>query len=322
LNSDITTNNNYPLIHCKNGKENCDFVRKSDLGNGYYLNKEETTNPRYVVCNDGVCETRPLNKINENSSKYKVRYDEDEIEFYFQKYKNSITNNVKISDESSTKYYYIEDHFKPGRHFNYPDSFIGDNKYAIRGILFKIDAYSVVTITEEKQPLGYVTTDENEIIKCQFNKEGKKEYIVVTPSVIENCKDDDGTGKIYKEDDEKFICINSTKVQINAVNEVEYLMPLVDGLFGINNTDNNKYYIRVKMDGKGNVLTALKKSETVMYRYANRLEKYKIYAKTDAVDETSSHTYEYKLVLWQPSLGFVKEIEYYRDGDNSDLPQE
>jgi len=319
VNSEITTNDIYPLIYCKD-KGNCDYVEKSDIYNGYYLNKEETDleeEKRYVVCIDGACVTKPLNQINNNDGKYKVKVENDQ--FYF------VYNLKKELLES--KYLYIKDNFEPESHFHYPNS-IANILMPERGILFKTDAFSVVAITEDKQPIGYIKTGESEIIKCQFNKEGKKECNAVTPvepTIPEGCEDncgcqnDDGTGKIYEIDGTQFICIDSTKVPLGS-NEM-YFMPIVDGLFGINNPDNNRYYIRVKIDEMGNVLTELGK-EVVMYRYTGKQDgKYKIYEKDDALGNTSSETYEYKLVSWRPGQGFIKEIEYYVDGNNFDTQQ-
>jgi len=122
-------------------------------------------------------------------------------------------------ENSSTEYYYIKGKFEPGNHFIYPDSFMNNNnnKLPDRGILFKTDAFSIVAITEEKQRIGYVTsvtTEKNEIIKTQFNEDGRKEYIVVTliPCEDNDCRNDDGTGKIYVDEENKFICIDSTRV--------------------------------------------------------------------------------------------------------------
>jgi len=68
-----------------------------------------------------------------------------------------------------------------------------------------------------------------------------------------------------KKSKKKFIYIDSTKIKLNSGEEYDYLMPIVDGLFGINNPDNNRYYISVNVDGKGNVLTKLNKGKKKIF---------------------------------------------------------
>jgi len=58
-------------------------------------------------------------------------------------------------------------------------------------------------------------------------------------------------------------------IKINKIeNSGEYLMLLGNGLFGIKSQESNSFYVKVRVDGNGNVLLE-KKWNKVLYKYTN-----------------------------------------------------
>jgi len=139
-------------------------------------------------------------------------------------------------------------------------------------VLFRTDPYSVTVIHEEEQPIGYMKIG-TKLIKIQYNDMGRKEMVIADTSK-ESCAEV-GTGGIYHEETDLFLCLDSTinKKITTQVEKGDYFMSLVHGLFGIKSpaaaAKDANYYVIVNIDDNGNVTLKKDSKKILLYRYTD-----------------------------------------------------
>ncbi|OUM69763.1 hypothetical protein PIROE2DRAFT_68488 [Piromyces sp. E2] len=187
-----------------------------------------------------------------------------------------------------------------------------------------------VKITGSDIPLGYVVAHDNKYIAC--GADGKCQ----TATMATDCGDGGQSGTLTGNNagDAQLCIIPSGDSPVTAPVSTagKFMVPYKATLLGIGALTGNGYFISVEIDGDKNVKIL---QETVRYRYtdtdhtSHKTSLYKIYSRTDAQDEGESgeicgsggYRFEYKLVQWTPAGETLNaKVDYYVEGDNSDLP--
>ena len=271
-NFDMKKKTLYPLIECKS-QDDCFMKRVDEIANGYYLNDRKKGGgildiKDFVICTEGICTTKAIAEMN-NTSNCELE-DRDKVitvgdlqnSFTFKFCKNVDGDDPETIDlplpGDDPKYYYVMDTFDPDSHFFYPKYFLGVGGVVPRkrGILFKTEAYSVTALNREYIPIGYVKTENNGYMECQFRDFGERACSIVDTTANESC---DAVGEVFTDAEMvQYLCVDpssDSKIQLSVpVEEGKYMIPLAKGMFGIDgNTENMEYYIMINVDSSGNV---------------------------------------------------------------------
>jgi len=197
-------------------------------------------------------------------------------------------------------------------------------------------------LTEENIPIGYLVNADGGYIECKFNA-GSRVCSAAVPTAA-GCQTVGGLhttsdGTVFN------LCLDTTNdisVDLTTNTDVDgaidsagkYMIALgTTGLFGVAGRADAAYYLTVEVDGDGNV-TVLKEADSVRYRYTatdattHTSTLYQVYDRATAQGKTSPNDicdasgakpFEFKLVQWTLEPAANDAVDYYIEGDNTDL---
>jgi len=201
-------------------------------------------------------------------------------------------------------------------------------------------------LTEENIPIGYLVNADGGYIECKFN-DGSRVCSAASPTAA-GCQTVGGLHTTTDANDATIfnLCLDTTGSTISvdlstdtdengAIDSAgKYMIALgTTGLFGVDGRADAAYYLTVEVDGDGNV-TVLKEADSVRYRYTatdattHTSTLYQVYDRATAQGKTSPNDicdasgakpFEFKLVQWTLEPAANDAVDYYIEGDNTDL---